>query len=162
MSVETVARVRGLPDNRVAPVLKEVFNTVFSEVPYEPVLAHAQATPELAELTSMTPEQATLRIPGTEAAGVGRELLAAMAEVPALEGFVARACDRVEASDTMFVGTMLVVSALVNLTYLLMATDIQVEQDADGKRTWSVKKPSSPPELIGKVVRQIVGLVPTA
>ncbi len=83
-----------------------------------------------------------------------------VAETPALEGFVADSLDRVEASDRMVIGTLLVASALINLTYLVMAADVEISQDAQGNRTWSVKKPTSPPELITKLVGLVTGIIP--
>lgn len=160
MSSETLSRVQALTDNQVAPVLDDVFNTVFKQVPYEAVLASAEETPELTALTELTADERKARLPGSEVTEVGRELLVAMAEAPALEGFVADSCDRVEASDKMFIGTMIVTSALINLTYLVMATDVEVSQDAQGNKTWSVVKRASPPELIGKMVGHIVGIIP--
>ena len=160
MSSETLSRVQALTDHHVAPVLDEVFNTVFKQVPYEAVLASAEDSPELAALTELTVDDRKVRLPGSEVTEVGRELLIAMAEVPALEGFVEDACDRVESSDKMFIGTMIVTSALINLTYLVMATDVEVSQDAQGNKTWSVVKRTSPPEFIAKMVGHIVGIIP--
>ena len=160
MSSETLSRVQALTDDRVAPVLDDVFNTVFKQVPYAAVLASAEATPELAALTQLTADERRMRLPGSEVTEVGRELLIAMAEAPALEGFIADSLDRVEASHEMFISTLLVASALINLTYLVMATDVEVSQDAQGNRTWSAKKAASPPEFITKIVGHIVGLIP--
>ena len=160
MSSETLSRVLALPDNHVAPVMDDVFNRVFEKVPYEAVLASAENTPELAALTRLTAAESSIRLPGMEVTEVGRELLVAMAETPALAGFVAASLNRIEDSDTMVIGTLLVASALINLTYLVMATDVEMSQDAQGNRTWSVKKPTSPPELITKIVGLVAGIIP--
>ena len=77
-----------------------------------------------------------------------------------LAGFVAASLIRIEDSDTMVIGTLLVASALINLTYLVMATDVEMSQDAQGNRTWSVKKRTAPPELITKLVGLVVDIVP--
>ena len=160
MNSETLSRVQALTDKQVAPVLDDLFNTVFEQVPYEAVLANAEETPELGALTGLTADESSARIPGMEVTEVGRELLTAMAEMPALEGFVVDSLDRVVASDKMFIGTLLVASALINLTYLVMAADVEISQDAQGNRTWSVKKPTSPPELITKIVGLVTGIIP--
>lgn len=159
MADTTLQRIEKLPENQVAPVLEDVYDSIFRVVPYDDVLASAQAMDELAGLTAIAPEASNVRIPGKDVAAVGRDLLGALARDEATEPFVAEACDRAEADDSLFVGTMIVAGAVVNLTYLVMATDIKVTRDEDGKVKLSAKKKASAPDFIGTMVGNVLSVL---
>ena len=162
MSSATIERVQGLAENRLAVVVSDVFDKLFDDLPYAEVQTAAASTPELAALTSLTTDQRRVQVPGAEVADVSRALLVELAGVDTLAPYVEDACDRAEQSDKLFIGAAVTLGALVNLTYVVMATDVKVSRDADGNTTWSVKKKASAPEFIKDVLTMLAKVVPTS
>ena len=158
----TLDIVQGLSDSEIVEVVKELFNTVYTEVPYNEVRNNSEAVAEVDPLVSLDTEALKHELSATESARLGRLVLEQYARDPELAPFVQQAWDKVQNSDNLVVGMILAVGLVVNLTLLVATTEVEVQKGADGTITWRVVKKEATPELIDAVVKPVVQAVMAA
>ncbi len=152
----TLEIVHGLSDSQVVEVVKELFNAVYAEVPYNEVRSNAEAVAEVDPLISLDHEALKHELSATESARLGRLVLEQYARDPELAPFVQQAWDKVQNSDDMVVGVILALGLVINLTLLVATTEVQVQKGADGKITWKISKKQAEPELVSAVINPLV------
>lgn len=155
----TLDIVRDLSDAQVVGVMKELFNLVYKEIPYDSVRANSEAVAEVAQLAHLDSEHLGMDLSAAESAQLGRLVLEEYATNPDLEPFVRQATDQVRGSDKLIVGVILALGVIVNLTLLVATTSARVVKAADGSTSWSVTKTKAKPELVERVVAPVVEAV---
>lgn len=155
----TLDIVRDLSDSQVVGVMKELFNLVYKEIPYDSVRANSEAVEEVAPLASLDGEHLDRDLSAAESADLGRLVLEEYANNPDLEPFVQKACDQVRGSDKLVVGVILALGVVVNLTLLVATTSARMVKAADGSKSWSITKTKAKPELVDKVLGPVVEAV---
>jgi hypothetical protein len=147
--------IEGLSDEQVIEVTKELFNSVYTEVPYDEVISNSDGVTELGPLMALDAGDLKRDLSASESAHFGRLVLAEFATDPELETLVRQAVDNVQTSDDLVIGTILAVGMVVNLTLLIATTSVKVEKDADGKTTWKLVKKNANPELVTSVINPL-------
>lgn len=158
----TLETVQGLSDSEVVEVAQELFNEVFSELPYDEVRKNSEATPEVNSLVSADEDALKHELTRAESAHLGRLVLEQYARDPELEPFVQQAVAKVQRSDKLIVDVILALGLVVSLTLLVATTKVQVQKGADGKTTWKIDKREAKPELVKAVVGPVAEAVKTA
>lgn len=158
----TLDIVHSLSDSQVVEVVKELFNAVYTQVPYNEVRNNSEAVAEVDPLVSLDNEALKYELSATESARLGRLVLEQYARDPELAPFVQQAWDKVQNSDNLVVGVILALGLVVNLTLLVATTEVQVQKGADGTTTWKLVKREAKPELVEAVVNPVVQAVKAA
>jgi hypothetical protein len=157
----TLEIVRDLSDSQVVGVMKELFNLVYKDIPYDSVRANSEAVAEVAPLASLDGEHLDRDLSAEDSAQLGRLVLEEYANNPDLEPFVRQASEDVRGSDKLVVGVILALGVVVNLTLLVATTSARVVKATDGSISWSMTKTKAKPELVEKVVAPVVEAVKT-
>lgn len=158
----TLDIVHSLSDSQVVEVVKELFNAVYTQVPYNEVRKISEAVAEVDPLVSLDNEALKYELSATESARLGRLVLEQYARDSELTPFVQQAWDKVQNSDNLIVVEILALGLVVNLTLLVATTEVQVQKGADGTITWKLVKREAKPELVEAVVTPVVQAVKAA
>lgn len=150
--------IQGLSDSQVVDVTKELFNNVYTQVPYDEVRSNSEGVAEVKRLLSLNTESLKQEMSAAESARFGRLLLEEYASDPDLEPFVQQALEKVQSSDDLIVGELLALGIIVNLTLLVATTSVKVKKDADGNITWEVIKKTTGPKLIEAILTPLASL----
>ena len=151
--------VRSLSDTQVVEVTKELFNAVYTEIPYDDVRNNAKTVAEVGSLVAA--DQTTLmhELPATESAQRGRAVLEQYARDSGLAPFVEQAWEKVQKSDNLVVGVVLALGVVINLTLLVATTKFKMTRGPDGKITGEITKSEVGPELMKTVVDPVIDAV---
>jgi hypothetical protein len=148
----TKERIEGLSDQQVVEVTQELFNVVYTQVPFDVVRNNSEGVAEVDSFVSLKAEHLKQEVSAAEAAHFGRLVLHEYASNPELAPFVQQALEKVENSDDLIVGTLLAVGIIVNLTLLVATTSVTAKKDANGNVTWDLGKKAAEGELVGKII----------
>ncbi len=154
----TQEQIQSLSNSQVVEVTKELFNNIYTQIPYDQVRNNTEGVAEVSPLVSLNAESLNQDIPAAESARFGRLVLEEYASDPELEPFVQQALEKVQSSDNLVVGTLLAVGIVVNLTLLVATTSAKVKKDANGNITWEVGKKTAGPKLVEAVVNLLAKL----
>ena len=147
--------IRGLSDSQVIEVTKELFNIVYTQVPYDEVRSNSERVSEVDALVSLDSESLKQEMSAAESARFGRLVLEEYASNPELVPFVRQAWEKVQSSDDLIIGVILALGVVVNLTLLVATTSLKMKKDASGNITWEVGKKPAGPELVEAVVNPL-------
>lgn len=147
--------IQGLSDAQVVEVTKELFDIVYTQVPYDDVRRNSEEISEVDALVSLDSDSLKQEMSAAESAQLGRLVLMEYAGDPELAPFVQQAWEKVESSDDLVVGVILALGVVVNLTLLVATSSVKMKKDASGKITWSVGKKSAEPELVDAVIKPL-------
>jgi hypothetical protein len=137
-----------LSDAQLVQVARELFNIVYSHLPYNQVKNNFEGQPEVERLASLDQEMLKQELPTGDSARLGRLVLEQYAHNPSLAPFVLEAWDKVRSSDKLVVDVILALGLLVNLTLLVTTTKVQVQKDANGHISWvAIKEFANPGQL---------------
>ncbi len=149
------SRVGNLSDDQVAAVLGQVYRDIYKEVSAVAVRENGAAEEELRPLLQLDADALEQSLSAQESLALGRVLLAALVEDPQLAPLVAEAMDKADSADEMFVGVVLALGLVVNLTLLVASTEVRITQTAAGKRSWSINKRKADTDLVNAVVKPV-------
>jgi len=147
--------VRGLSDTQVAAVVEELFNDVYTEIPYEEVRSNAVAVAAVGPLTDLDGETMRAELSPAESVRLGRLVLEQYARDPALSPLVRKACERVAGSDDLFVSVILAVGLVANLALLVATTEVEAQTADDGTVKWKITKKQASADVIKAIVEPI-------
>lgn len=153
--------IQGLSDPQVVEVTKELFNNVYTQVPYDEVRSNSEGVAEVEPLVSLNTESLEQQMSAAESARFGRLVLEEYASNAELEPFVQQAVEKVQSSDDLIVGTLLAVGLIVNLTLLVATTSVKVKKEANGNITWVVGKKTAGPKLVEAVINLLAKVAMT-
>lgn len=165
MTTESAAdAVNALPDSLVASAVEELFQQVFADRPdNELATVKMEGVQELDNIFAKGPEGLEKGLPPKEGIELGRAILSGYATDEALHPLVEQACSKVaEEAATQApagMGTLLAAGVVVNLTYLIMTTNVSIQKGKDGKVTWSVSRRAAKPEFVQGVIARLIALV---
>ena len=155
----TLKVVGELSDSQVVQVVKELFNTVYTHVPYSQVRNNSEGVVEVGRLTALDHEAMKQELSTSDSARFGRLVLEQYARDPDLAPFVQQAWDKVSGSDNLIIDVILTLGLLVNLTLLVATTKVKLQKGRDGKTTWVFEKQKAEPELVNAVIKPVSELV---
>ncbi len=150
--------IQNLSDSEVLKVTQEVFNIVYTQIPYEEVLQNSEGLTEVDMPLLLSPENLECELTTAESAETCRFVLEMYAKNPELEPFVQQALEKVQGSKTLFVEEVVFLGLLINLTLLNATTTVKATKDAEGNITWEVTKKEASPELLNRLFNPIVEL----
>ena len=150
--------IENLSDSEVVKVTKELFNIVYTRVPYEEVLQNSEGLTEASLPLLLSSESLEYEMTTTESAETCRFVLEMYAKNPELEPFVQQACENVQSSDTLFIEEAVLLGILINLTLLNATTTVKSAKDPNGNITWEVNKKEASPELVNVLFTPITAL----
>ena len=148
----TLKLVNGLSDSQVVEVVKELFNIVYTHVPYKQVRENSEGVMAVAQLASLDGAVMKHELSAVDSARFGRLVLQQYASDPELVAFVDQAWDKVQGADNLIIDVILALGLVVNLTLLVATTRVQLHKGTDGKITVKVDKEVAGPELVKTVV----------
>jgi len=151
----TLELVRGLSEAQVVEVTKELFNAVYSNVPYDQVASNSKGIAEVSQLVSLSDKDMQQELSAADSARFGRLLLEQYAQDPALAPLVEQAWEKVESSDELIVEVIVALGIVVSLTLLVATTKVEIEKGADGKLTWKINKGRAGPDLVKSVINPL-------
>jgi hypothetical protein len=154
----TLELVHDLSDSQVIEVAKELFNTVYANVPFDQVRKNSEGAVDVGELVALNDEVKQQDLSPTDSARFGRLVLEQYARDPELGPLVHQAWNKVESSDELIVDVLLALGLVVNLTLLVATTKIELQNLPDGKIRWKIVKRDAPPELVGSVLKPLAKL----
>src|SRR6267142_4852289 len=139
--------VRKLSDAEVAALATEVFNIVYTEIPYSEIRSNSESVAEVGSLVSLDSGALKASLPTAESARLGRIVLEQYAADPKLAPIVQEAWERMQkkANKLPIIEAALTLGLLVNLTLLLATTEVHVQKKG-GKITWTVRKKKAEPK----------------
>lgn len=151
--------VHELSDSQVVEVVKELFNDVYTQVPYETVRKNSETVGRLHSLATVDQEVLQQELSATESVRLGRLVLEQYARDPELSPAVEKAWEKVRSSDNLVVGVILTLGLIVNLTLLVATTAVHVKKGADGKIVWKVTKKQADENLLKAIIDPVVEAV---
>ncbi len=152
----TLKLVHDLSDSQVVEVVKELFNIVYTHVPYKQIKDNSEAVAEVAQLASLDAEVMKHELSAVDSARFGRLVLEQYARDPELAPFVEQAWDKIQGSDNLIIDVILALGLVVNLTLLVATTKVQVQKGTDGKTSWTFGKKEAEEGLVRAVVNPLV------
>jgi hypothetical protein len=158
----TLKHVHDLSDSQVVEAVKELFNIVYTRVPYKQIKDNSEAVAEVAQLASLDDEVMKHELSAVDSARFGRLVLEQYARDPELAPFVEQAWDKTQGSDNLIIDVILALGLVVNLTLLVATTRVQVQRGTDGKTSWTLGKKEAEPELVRAVVNPLVKVAKSA
>jgi hypothetical protein len=147
--------VRSLRDVEIARVMERLYGSVFSAVPYDDLVRASEESPEVGGLVGLGRETLARELSPEDSARLGRSVLLAYAQDPALAPVVQQAVDEVRKSDELVIGVLLTAALVVNLTLLVATTRVEIERDENGKTRWKIVKKEASKELLEAVVKPV-------
>ena len=148
----TLKLVQDLSDSQVVEVVKELFNIVYTHVPYKQIRDNSEGVLAVSQLASLDDEAMKRELSAVDSAHFGRLVLQQYASDPELAPFVEEAWDRIQGSDNLIIDVILALGLVVNLTLLVATTKVQLQKATDGKITWKIAKKIAELELVKAVV----------
>ena len=155
----TLDIVHDLSDSEVVAVARQLFNEVYTHVPYNEVRGNANAVAELDPLVSLDNMKLKGALSVNESVYLGRLLLEQYAHDPVLAPLVQESLEKTKKSDNLYVDLILTLGLVVNLTLLVVTTEVSVKKESDGKITWKFAKKKAEPDLVKAVVGPVVDAV---
>ena len=151
----TLELVKKLSDTQVVEVTKHLFNSVYSNVPYDQVASNSKGIAEVSQLASLSDEDMQQELSAADSARFGRLLLEQYAQDPALAPLVEQAWKKVESSDELIIEVMLALGLVVNLTLFMASTKVKLKKGPDGKIEWELEKGRATPDLVKSVINPL-------
>lgn len=118
--------VSTLSDNQAASLAKRIHNRLFSNIHFADIKENTQNDADAALLLSLTPQQYELKFDANTSTQLVRQFLVTMANDPETAPVIVDTWQEVIEDDSMFVGTVVAVGLMVNLTLFMISSELEV------------------------------------
>jgi hypothetical protein len=151
----TIELVQGFSDSQVVEVMKELFNTVYTNVPYEQVMNNSKGVADVGQLVSLDEDTMQQELSATDSTRFGRLVLDEYARDPQLAVLIEQAWEKVQSSDDLIVDPLLALGLVVNLTLFMATTEVTLERGPGGKTHWKFIKKAARPGLVSSILNPL-------
>jgi len=149
--METIKeKIRDLKDSEIVTVINSLYDRIFTNIPADAMAGNISTLPEIKKLKGLDETTLMNSFSATESVQLARLLIDHLSDNPSLFQIIENEIDKIKASKEMFIGTILTVGLVVNLTVLLATSKIEVKKSPSGKIAWKVIKKDISPDLAEK------------
>jgi hypothetical protein len=151
--------VNGLSDSQVVEVTKELFKTLYTNLPYKQVKQNWESVADVAPLAALETENLKKDLSAADSARLSRLLLERFACDSDLSALVLQSWETVRNSDNLIVDVIISIGLIVNLTLMIATTKVKLQKSANGGFEWSISKAHASKELIAAIVEPLAKIV---
>ncbi len=119
--------VSTLGDNQAVAMAQRIHNRLFSNIDFADLKQNTQNNADAALLLSLTPQQYELKFDATTSTQLVRQFLTTLANDPETAPIIVDIWQEVTDDDSMFVGTVVAVGLMVNLTLFMISSELEID-----------------------------------
>jgi hypothetical protein len=119
--------VNNLNDNQAIMMVNKIHNRIFSAVDFDTIENNVKGDDDGSTLLGLSDDQLGAELDAGVSVAVARKFLESVAQDEGLSEVITDSWEEVQNDDSMFVGTVIAVGLMVNLTLFMISSNIEID-----------------------------------
>lgn len=151
---QAIEIVENLNEAQAASLLKQLHQDIFQAIPYSEVLNAIESSGKIQTLKDVEPEIKKKTLDADTSIGMAKDILTIFSRDKDLSPILVSAWDKIKDQDNLFIGAVLSVGLVVNLTLFMVSSEIDY---SDGKL--SIKKRQVNADVLKAIIEPVTALI---
>jgi len=118
--------VKNLNDNQAVKMASNIHDRIFSAVDYDTVEKNTRGDDDGKTLLGLSDDQLKTKFDASTSVELSRNILESISNDEELSAVIADAWEEVQNDDSLFIGTVIVVGLMVNLTLFMISSELEL------------------------------------